>query len=129
MKIPTKIDASGAPGEPISGQGSSGEPPKVLDILHLEHQVLGDTQLRDELLQLFASQLMELAPRVCGAPGQARSEAAHRLKGAALAVGAFALARVCGELEGEGADEAGHEVALVIESTRRRVGELLRPHD
>jgi HPt (histidine-containing phosphotransfer) domain-containing protein len=127
MKIPTKIGASRTPGEPISGQDSAAEPPKVLDILYLEHQVLGDTQLRDELLQLFASQLMALAPLVCGAPGQARSEAAHTLKGAALAVGAFAVARVCGELEGEGRGEAGHEVALVIESTRRRVGELLRP--
>jgi HPt (histidine-containing phosphotransfer) domain-containing protein len=129
MKIPTKIDADPSPGEPISGQDSAIEPPKVLDVLHLERQVLGDTQLRDELLQLYARQLMALAPLVCGMPGQARSDAAHTLKGASLAIGAFALARLCGELESAVGDEAPDELALVIENTRRRVGELLRSHD
>ncbi|SDR37306.1 hypothetical protein SAMN05444161_3314 [Rhizobiales bacterium GAS191] len=135
MKSPTKIDGSRRPGGPISGQDSAAGPRKMLDILHLERQVLGDMQLRDELLRLYAEQLMALGPLICGAPGQARSEAAHTLRGASLAIGALALAHVCGELEaqgneageaGQGGEETRREAALVIEGTRRRVAELLR---
>jgi HPt (histidine-containing phosphotransfer) domain-containing protein len=101
----------------------------VLDTAHLEKQVFGDGKLRDELLRLFAGRLIALAPAVCGAPGRERREAAHTLKGASLVVGAFALARVCENVEKGNSEAARHDAALMIETTRRRVGELLRPRD
>ena len=103
----------------------------VLDSSHLEVQVCEDRQLRDELLRLYAETLVALAPAISGAPGQARQQAAHRLKGASLAIGAFALARLCEGLEKEpdSADLglARRDAAQVIEATRLRVSELLGP--
>jgi HPt (histidine-containing phosphotransfer) domain-containing protein len=117
----------------------------ALDTSHLDAQVCGDPQLREELLRLYAETLVALAPVLAGAPGRARREAAHKLKGASLAIGAFDLARLCEGLEGEvGAsaesgvarrgtmrrgplrpESMGPEVMLAIEATRRRVMELL----
>jgi hypothetical protein len=102
--------------------------------------------LREELLRLYAEHLATLGPLVCGAPSPRRREAAHKLKGASLAIGAFALARICDTLENEAggsmhqADarqedtrrEKSHQenlrqkAALTIEITRRRLGKLLR---
>jgi HPt (histidine-containing phosphotransfer) domain-containing protein len=117
----------------------------ALDTSHLDAQVCGDLQLREELLRLYAETLIALAPALAGVPGRARQEAAHKLKGASLAIGAFDLARLCEGLEGEvGAsaepgvarlgtmrrgplrpESMGPEVMLAIEATRRRVMELL----
>jgi HPt (histidine-containing phosphotransfer) domain-containing protein len=128
----------------LEQQGAAAPPPSVLDALHLERQVFGDRQLREELLRLYAGRLLALAPAVCAAPGPERREAAHTLKGASLAIGAFALASLCDRLEnheGEGArqenaredgarqEDTLKETALMIEATRRRVAELLRPGD
>jgi HPt (histidine-containing phosphotransfer) domain-containing protein len=113
----------------------------ALDTSHLDAQVCGDPQLREELLRLYAETLVALAPVLAGAPGRARREAAHKLKGASLAIGAFGLARLCEGLEKEaGAEQARRgmtrrepssreplrrEVTLAIKATRRRVMELL----
>jgi HPt (histidine-containing phosphotransfer) domain-containing protein len=131
MKLPTKSDEKAGRDKAILEQDLVPAPSEVLDILHLEHQVLDDTELRDELLRLYADRLTALAPLVCGPPGRDRSEAAHTLKGASLAVGAFALARLCAALEGEdeGSEAGRYEAALVIEGTRRRVAELLHSSD
>lgn len=104
-------------------------PLSVLDALHLERQVCGDRQLREELLRLYAGRLVALAPAVRAAPGPERREAAHTLKGASLAIGAFALASLCDRLENHEGEDARQETALMIEATRRRVAELLRPSD
>ena len=127
------------------GLGSSAPeatPRPLLDTSYLEAQVCGDPQLAQELLRLYAESLIELAPVVRGEPGRARCEAAHKLKGASLAVGAFALARLCEHLEKEVAAGAASlpsdlevacpeplhgEVALALEATQRRITELLEP--
>lgn len=117
----------------------------ALDTSHLDAQVCGDPQLRGEVLRLYAETLAALAPVLAGAPGRARREAAHKLKGASLAIGAFGLARLCEGLEkedGAGAEQGlarrgmmrrepssrepvRREVTFAIEATRRRVMELL----
>lgn len=100
-------------------------PHPLLDTSHLEHQIQGDEELRDELLRLYASRLEVLGAKLREAAGSERREAAHTLKGASLAVGALALAQLCHRLEaGEAAD--ARELARLIEATRLRVGELLR---
>jgi HPt (histidine-containing phosphotransfer) domain-containing protein len=124
---------------------SDGAQFSVLDVAHLDAQVCSDAQLRDELLRLYAESLVGLAPVLDGTAGRARQEAAHKLKGASLAIGAFALARLCEVLEkeaGPGLDQElpgrgetrptplrgerlRRDVAQAIEATRRRVAELL----
>jgi len=129
----------------------------LLDSSYLDSQVYGDPQLAEELLRLYAESLTELAPAVCGKSGQTRREAAHKLKGASLAVGAFALARLCEHVETEileteileteileteipsrpsgiASDDAApqapplsREVALALEATKKKVMELLGP--
>ena len=146
MKNPAKNDDGVRSGESISLQDAGAAAHPVLDIVYLERQVLGDAELRDELLRLYAGQLVALGPLICAEPGPARSTAAHTLKGASLAIGALALAHLCQNLEhqdrehqdrehlqpaqapGRDGGEAGRrEAALLIEATRRRVVELLRP--
>jgi HPt (histidine-containing phosphotransfer) domain-containing protein len=132
----------GLPGE---GRHSVAEVAQAsaLDTSHLDAQVCGDPQLREELLRLYAETLAALAPVLAGAPGRARQEAAHKLKGASLAIGAFGLARLCEGLEKEAGAEQElscrgkmrrepsnreplrREVTLAIEATRRRIMELL----
>ena len=119
----------------------------LLDSSYLDSQVYGDAQLAEELLRLYAESLAELAPAVCGKSGQTRREAAHKLKGASLAVGAFALARLCEHVETEileteipsrpsgiawddaapQAPPLSREVALALEATKKKVMELLGP--
>ncbi len=72
-----------------------------IDFVHLSRQSGGDQGLEEELLALFADQcarqLMHLAD--CARPISARADAAHTLKGAALAVGAWAVADAAAEAE------------------------------
>jgi HPt (histidine-containing phosphotransfer) domain-containing protein len=107
------------------GDASAASQTAVLDLEHLDCQVQGDEPLRHELLRLFAEQLAAMAPLVCGPPSRQRREAAHTLKGASLAIGAFALARACEGVERNGGEEIGGKVALLIGETQRRLLELL----
>jgi HPt (histidine-containing phosphotransfer) domain-containing protein len=107
------------------GDASTASQTAVLDLQHLDRQVQGDEPLRHELLQLFAERLAAMAPLVCGPPSRQRREAAHTLKGASLAIGAFALARACEGVEKNGGGEIREKVARLIGETQRRVLELL----
>jgi HPt (histidine-containing phosphotransfer) domain-containing protein len=72
-----------------------------IDLEHLDRQTFGDADLRDEILALFAPQARLLAGAIRAAgPGAAAGDLAHQLKGSALAVGAFALARAAEACEG-----------------------------
>lgn len=73
---------------------------RILDLVHLARQTFGDRGLERELLALFEEQCRRLLPVLAGrgAPA-ARSDAAHTLKGAARAVGAWRLAALADELE------------------------------
>ena len=75
---------------------------RVLDLVHLARQTFGDRQLERELLGLFEGQCRRLLPVLTGARlgnPRDRADAAHALKGAARAVGAWQLAAVADELE------------------------------
>jgi len=114
------------------GDGGDGDmrerrEPALLDASHLDRQVLGDSGLRAELLHLYATRLEQLQAKLGVAHGSERREAAHALKGASLAVGAFALARLC---EGIECSEPEDAVAFerVLAATRVRVAALLGGH-
>src|ERR1700761_4706679 len=74
---------------------------RPLDLVHLARQTDGDEALEAELLAMFDAQAEKLAERVklTDLSRRARGDVAHRLKGSALAVGAFAVARAAAELE------------------------------
>src|SRR5882757_6618598 len=88
----TPAGDGGARRPPGGRRGASeASPPAVFDVDHLERQVVGDRQLREDLLRLYSGRLIALGPAVCGTASPGRREAAHALRGASLAIGAFAL--------------------------------------
>lgn len=73
---------------------------RILDLVHLARQTFGDRELERELLALFEQQCRRLLPVLAGTgPATERSDAAHTLKGAARAVGAWRLAAIADNLE------------------------------
>lgn len=72
----------------------------AIDLQHLDRYTAGDAALTEEVLGLFREQV-QMWSRVLdpSLPGQAWKDAAHTLKGAALGVGAFALADACAAAE------------------------------
>lgn len=86
----------------------------AVDFAHLETYAGGDLALVDEVLALFREQaevwLRLLDP---AAPAGAWRDAAHALKGSALGLGAFDLARACEAAEvGRDAGEIERRVHL-----------------
>jgi HPt (histidine-containing phosphotransfer) domain-containing protein len=78
----------------------------VLDGAHLDRQTMGDAELRREVLALADAQFAELLPLLERATEAERPALAHRLKGAARAVGAMALGNVAAKLEAAPGDSA-----------------------
>lgn len=86
-----------------------------IDTEHLSRQTGGDHELERELLTLFAQQCVLLLRTIHGsADRQARIDAAHTLKGAALAIGAWQVADAADRIELSlgGAEPAPSENAL-----------------
>lgn len=74
-----------------------------IDLVHLSRQTAGDRDLERELLALFADQCVrQLQSIVAATSAQHRRDAAHALKGAARAVGAWAVAEAAETIETSG---------------------------
>lgn len=69
-----------------------------IDFDHLHRMTLGDDGLEREVLAMFAGQAAELAASLARLPPDA-AMLAHRLKGAARAIGAIHVAAAATELE------------------------------
>ena len=100
----------------------------VIDAEHLRRQTMDDGELAAELLALLRGQIERLTPVALeGGPSQA-ADAAHTLKGAGRAVGAFPLADAAADLEA--ALRAGHvdpaAARRLSEEARRALAELAR---
>ena len=69
-----------------------------LDLDHLARMTLGDVELEHEVLAMFAEQSMRL---ICAmaAPTSDTAALAHKLKGSARGIGAFAVADAAADLE------------------------------
>jgi hypothetical protein len=75
-------------------------PAGPIDLDHLARQTMGDRALAKEVLELFLGHTTTVLCRLKAAPsGPERREAAHALVGAARGIGAFAVARLAGEVE------------------------------
>ena len=97
----------------------------VLNLDHLNQYTLGDRDLQTELLGMFLEQL-DAQSRILEAAETASSwsQAAHTLKGAARAVGAFDLADIAEQLEdADFADEESRLAGLRDLAVARQVFE------
>lgn len=103
----------------------------AIDLAHLERATFGDAALKADLLALFERQALRLAAEIAAAPdARARAEAAHSLRGAALGIGAGAVAEAAGAVEAAGEDAAAFASALAalhgrIAEARTAVAALL----
>ena len=77
---------------------------RPITIVHLAKQTMGEKALEIEVLQIFARQARACLAELSTAETTQRQAVAHRLKGAALAVGAHEVAAVAGRLEDTPAD-------------------------
>ncbi len=96
--------ASPSPHEPLPKLPED----RPIDLVHLARATDGDEALEAELLAMFDHQGEKLVERVklADLPRRARGDIAHRLRGSALAIGAFAVA----------------EAALAVETAFEREG-------
>jgi HPt (histidine-containing phosphotransfer) domain-containing protein len=69
-----------------------------IDLAHLARMSLGDADLEREVLSLFAEQSAKLIGALSALPRDGH-ELAHKLKGSARAIGAFAVADASARLE------------------------------
>jgi HPt (histidine-containing phosphotransfer) domain-containing protein len=69
-----------------------------IDLVHLRRMTLGDAALEREVLTMFSAQALRLAGALAAMPADA-SALVHTLKGAARAIGAFAVADAAAHLE------------------------------
>jgi HPt (histidine-containing phosphotransfer) domain-containing protein len=99
-------------GHPHGHQHGSANQARPVDFDHLATQTMGDKALEAEVLQMFAKQARMLVQELAAGDAAAGTTAtAHRLQGAAKAVGAFKVAATAERLENNPADAA--ELAAV----------------
>jgi HPt (histidine-containing phosphotransfer) domain-containing protein len=95
--------AFAAPEAP-KGYGPSASKP--IDLVHLARQTMGDRTVEVEVLRIFARQARQALADFAVADQQGKIATAHRLKGAAQAVGAFPLSQFAEEIESGAVDSA-----------------------
>ena len=91
-----------------------------LDLDHLSRMTLGDAQLEQEVLAMFAEQAVRLIAAMAALPTDAGA-LAHKLKGSARGIGAFAVADAAERVEAA-LGEAG-ETAAALEALRDAVAQ------
>lgn len=116
------------------GSGSAGgvgpdRPLPAIDVGYLRRQTGGDAALEREVLALMQEQLAELAGYLseAGEP-ESRRAIAHRLVGAARAIGAVALGEAAAAIEAAGDLGAGRgdRFAMAVADVRRFIAEQLQ---
>jgi HPt (histidine-containing phosphotransfer) domain-containing protein len=102
---------------------------QTIDLQHLARMTLGERSLEREVLGLFARQAEMLLPRIrTGAPAVAAASA-HTLKGSAVGIGAWRLARAAEAVEQAKDGELAAAVdalATAIAEIKAEVARLLR---
>ena len=119
------VDSSGSAPAAVSAQ--------LLDLKHLNHQTLGDVNLRRIVLGLFLDEAPQYAANLrTAANRKAWHMAVHTLKGVALNLGAFKLAALCKHHEGLDVaagiarqHTAAHAIAGMIDDTVAAIRQTL----
>ena len=118
--MPGRFDAA----ETVRGD----EAPGPIDLVHLDRATFGRRALRREVLALFDRQAVQLEGKIAAsADVRSRVEAAHGLRGAALGIGARAVAAAAAEIEAGPADmvAALARLSARVAEARLAIGELL----
>lgn len=91
---------------------------RPIDLVHLARQTSGDKNLELEVLNIFARQARNCMAELSVSANDNRAAIAHRLKGAALAIGAFSISSVAEKVENDANDAAALAMlgAAVIEA-------------
>lgn len=72
---------------------------RVIDLVHLARQTMGDRALETEILGMFAKQMSSARSSMTNANANERKRLAHTIKGTARSVGAFQIADVAERIE------------------------------
>ncbi|MBR0741296.1 Hpt domain-containing protein [Bradyrhizobium liaoningense] len=101
-----------------------------LDLDHLSRMTLGDAELEQEVLAMFAEQAVRLIAAIAAVPAEAGA-LAHKLKGSARGIGAFAVADAAAHLEAaiRTGDDRPHAFAALKEAvteTRAAIEAILK---
>ncbi|MDO1584552.1 Hpt domain-containing protein [Rhizobium oryzicola] len=91
---------------PDNARGATPSNSRPIDLVHLAVQTMGDKNLEIEVLHLFARQARAALQEIGQGSPDAISAAAHRLRSAANAVGAFRVASYCEAVEASSKDAA-----------------------
>lgn len=103
---------------PDNSKGPCSSKVRPIDLVHLSKQTMGDKALEIEVLQMFARQARACLGEIASGEAQKIVAAAHRLKGAASAVGAFRVSETAETLEDNAGDAASMAAvgAAVVEA-------------
>ena len=101
----------------------------AIDTAHLSRMTLGELSLQREVLALFDRQADMLLPRIRGGAPATVVASAHTLKGSAVGIGAFKVARAVEQVEQARDAQIGAAVetlAAVLEEAKAEIARLLR---
>ena len=104
---------------------------EAIDLDHLSRMTLGERSLEREVLALFVRQAEILLRRMDAANPPVAAAAAHTLKGSALGIGAWRVARAAEAAERAGGAQfaaALDELRRAVEEARAAISGLLRTH-
>src|SRR4051812_28422018 len=123
MENPTDTDCADTP--------SLAPEDHPIDLVHLARTTLGDRNLEREVLQLFDRQSTLLIARMRTAAPNGVAALAHTLKGSALGIGAWRVARAAEVLERAGGrngeiGSALDQLSAASEEARGVIADLLR---
>ena len=79
---------------------------RPIDLVHLAKQTSGDKALELEVLHTFARQARSCMSDLASGRADLVAQTAHKLKGAALAIGAFSVSAAAEKIESAGGDAA-----------------------
>lgn len=103
----------------------------AIDLDHLSRMTLGERSLEREVLALFDRQAQILFLRMTKTTPAAAAAAAHTLKGSAVGIGAWRVARAAEAVEQAGAAKLAAAVSalgVAVEEARAAIAALLRAH-
>jgi HPt (histidine-containing phosphotransfer) domain-containing protein len=103
----------------------------ALDLDHLSRMTLGDPEVDQEVLEMFAEQAVRLVAAMAALPADAGA-LAHKLKGSARGVGAFAVADAAASLEtaiqtGQNRPHAFAALKEAVTEARTAIEAILKP--
>ncbi len=104
---------------------------EIIDLDHLSRMTLGERSLEREVLALFGRQAEILLPRMQAGSPTLAAATAHTLKGSALGIGAWRVARAAEAVELAGAakiESAIDALSEAVDEAKMAIAGLLQTH-